>query len=411
MALIVQKYGGTSLADAERIRNVASRIVAATSTGNNVVAVVSAMGDTTDLLTRLARSVCDDPDEREMDLLLSTGELVSSSILAMALRDQGQEAVSLSGFQAGIRTERRFGRARITSIDPNRILKELDRGRVVIVAGFQGVTDDEDVTTLGRGGSDTTAVALAARLEAARCERFTDVEGVFTADPRIVPDARKLADISYEEMLELASFGARVMHPRAVELGSAYNVPIFVASSFNSAPGTLIHGGALMESSAKMRGVAQDADVAKVTLTGVPDKPGIAAAIFGPLSERQLHIDSIVQNASAEAVTDLTFTVNLAELKAAADIVEQVVRDVGAQGWMAAEGLAKVSVVGDAMRRKAGYASRVFRALHQANVNIEMITTSEIRVTCIVERSCMETAVRALHEAFALHTLDDPSPN
>ena len=406
MGLIVQKYGGTSVADAERIKSVAERIVASRGKGDDVVAVVSAMGDTTDLLTGLAREVCDEPNQREMDLLLSTGELVSSSLLAMALRQLGQDAVSLSGFQAGIKTERRFGRARITSIDPQRILKELNRGRVVIVAGFQGVTDEEDVTTLGRGGSDTTAVALAARLEAARCERFSDVEGVFTADPRLVPDARKLADISYEEMLELASGGAKIMHPRAVELASVYGVPIFVASSFNSAPGTLIHEETLMEPGDRLRGIAHDTSVAKITIIGAPDIPGVAASAFEPLTSEDIRIDSIVQNASAARVTDLTFTVSLEDLPAALNLVEPVAKSIGARGVQANDGLAKVTVVGAAMRNSPGFAARTFEALFHAGVNIEMVTTSEIRISAIVSRDAVADAVTALHRAFGLEQLD-----
>ena len=406
MGLIVQKYGGTSVADAERIRKVAERIVASRSKGDDVVAVVSAMGDTTDLLTSLAREVCEEPNQREMDLLLSTGELVSSSLLAMALRQLGQDAVSLSGFQAGIKTERRFGRARITSIDPQRIQKELKRGRVVIVAGFQGVTDDEDVTTLGRGGSDTTAVALAARLEAAQCERFSDVEGVFTADPRLVPDARKLADISYEEMLELASAGAKIMHPRAVELASVYGVPIFVASSFNSAPGTLIHEDTLMEPGDRLRGIAHDTGVAKITIMGAPDIPGVAASAFEPLTNEDIRIDSIVQNASDARVTDLTFTVSLDDLPAALDLVEPVAKSIGARGVRADDDLAKVTVVGAAMRDTPGFAARTFEALFHAGVNIEMVTTSEIRISAIVNRDAVSDAVTALHRAFGLERLD-----
>ena len=406
MGLIIQKYGGTSVADAERIKSVAERIVASRGKGDDVVAVVSAMGDTTDLLTGLAREVCDEPNQREMDLLLSTGELVSSSLLAMALRQLGQDAVSLSGFQAGIKTERRFGRARITSIDPQRILKELNRGRVVIVAGFQGVTEDEDVTTLGRGGSDTTAVALAARLEAARCERFSDVEGVFTADPRLVPDARKLADISYEEMLELASGGAKIMHPRAVELASVYGVPIFVASSFNSAPGTLIHEHTLMEPGDRLRGIAHDSSVAKITIIGAPDIPGVAASAFEPLTSEDIRIDSIVQNASATRVTDLTFTVSLEDLPVALNLVEPVAKSIGARGVEANDGLAKVTVVGAAMRNSPGFAARTFEALFHAGVNIEMVTTSEIRISAIVSRDAVADAVTALHRAFGLEQLD-----
>ncbi|MEE9284672.1 MAG: aspartate kinase [Dehalococcoidia bacterium] len=407
MALIVQKYGGSSVANAELIRNVAARIVAARKRGDDVVAVVSAMGDATDLLNDLAHQVCSKPDERELDLLLSTGELVSSALLAMALRDLGQEAVSLSGLQAGIRTERRFGRARITGIDAKRIEKEVSRGKVVIVAGFQGVTDEMDVTTLGRGGSDTTAVALAVQLQAATCERFTDVEGVYTADPRLVPDARKLKDISYEEMLELASSGVKVLHPRAVELACVYSVPIFVASSFSSAPGTLIHSGTLMEVADKVRGIAHDTDVAKVTVLGVPDRPGMVARLFEPLSEANIRVDTIVQNASAGNVTDVTFMVSCGDLADAISVVESNIQGLEARGWVADEGLAKVSVVGSAMRTAPGYAARAFKALFEAGINIEMVTTAEVRITCIVAAHRVAEAVRALHAAFGLATLND----
>ena len=363
MALVVHKYGGTSLETAELVKSVAARIVRARGRGDDVVAVVSAMGNTTDALVDLAREISPEPDHRELDLLLSTGELVSSALLAMALRDLGQEAVGLSGQQAGIRTERRFGQARITDIDSKRIRREVDAGRVVIVAGFQGTTDDLEVTTLGRGGSDTTAVALAAALEAKRCLRYTDVEGVFTADPRIVPDARKLADISYDEMLELASSGARVMHPRAVELASVYNVPIAVSSSFSTAPGTMIHSEALMEGPDRVRGVAHDLDVAKVTVLGVPDRPGVAAAFFEALSEEHIRVDTIVQNASAERVTDLTFTVAESVLSRAMKVVEPIVQRVGAAGLETDARLAKVSVVGTVLRDARGYARPHVRGL------------------------------------------------
>ncbi|MBI3744626.1 MAG: aspartate kinase [Chloroflexi bacterium] len=363
MAVIVQKYGGTSVADAERIRSVAQRIIGTRNRGDDVVAVVSAMGDTTDHLIDLAKQVCKSPDPREMDLLLSTGELVSSALLAMALRELGQDAVSLSGLQAGIRTEKRFGRARITRINSERIEKEIHRGRVVIVAGFQGVTEGMDVTTL-------------------------------------------LKDISYDEMLELASYGAKVMHPRAVELGSVYNVPIFVASSFTSSPGTLIHGGTMMEITDKVRGIAHDTDVAKVTIRGVPDRPGVASAIFQPLCDAQIRVDTIVQNASAEGVTDMTFTVAKGDLEQAIKAVEPRIRKLKAKGYAADDRLAKVSVVGVAMSKGHGYAGRMFQTLYQAGINIEMITTSEIRITCLIDRQRVPDAVRALHSAFRLATLD-----
>jgi len=402
VSLIVQKYGGSSLASAERIQAVARRIIAARQRGHQVVAVVSAMGDTTDDLIKLAYSVSPHPEGRELDLLLSTGEVVSCTLMAMALSHLGQEAVSLTGFQAGIRTEASHGRARILRVDPERIRRELAAGRIVVVAGFQGFTDDLDITTLGRGGSDTTAVALAAALGAPRCEIYTDVEGVYTADPRLVPQARKLPEIGYEEMLELATYGARVMHPRAVELGLAWNIPILVASSFTEAPGTLIHGGANMEVRNKVRGIAHEMNVAKVTVRGVPDRPGIAAAIFEPLAQAGISVDTIVQNASVENITDLSFTLARGELSRAMPVVEAAARDIGAAGCLSDPGLGKVSIVGSGMQNAPGYAARMFRALYEAGINIEMITTSEIRITCLIREDRVAEAVAALHHAFEL---------
>ena len=309
--LVVQKYGGSSVANAERIRAVAERIVRSKQQGNEVVAVVSAMGDTTDDLIELAHQINEHPDDREMDVLLSTGEIVSSTLMAMQLHAMGHEAVSLTGAQAGMRTDAVHRRARIVGVEPERVKQELARGRIVIVAGFQGITEDLDVTTLGRGASDLTAVALAAVL-GARCERYTDVDGVYTADPRVEPNARKLTEIAYEEMLELASKGSQILQARSVEIAAVYNVPILVASSFIDAPGTLIHGGVNMEQFNRVRGIAHDLDVAKVTLRGVPDRPGVAASVFEPLAEAHLSVDVIVQNASAEGMTDLTFTVSKA---------------------------------------------------------------------------------------------------
>ena len=402
MALIVQKYGGTSVANAEKIRNVARRIADAQSRGDQVVAVVSAMGGTTDALIELAGQVCDQPDDRELDLLLSTGEIVSSALLAMALRQIGHEAVSLSGSQAGIRTERSHGRARITAVQPGRIQKELAKSRVVIVAGFQGVTEEMDVTTFGRGGSDITPVALAVQLRAARCEIFTDVEGVYTADPRVVSNARKLKHIRYEEMLELASHGAKVMHPRAIELGAEFKVPILVASSFSDAPGTLIDGGEPEKEARQVMSIAHDIDVAKVTVRGVPDHPGLAAKLFAPLSEAGIRLDTVVQNASVEGKADITFTVSYQDLKRASDIVGPTVLEIGAHGWVSDPNLGKVSIVGSGMQSGAGYAADMFKALHEAEVNIELITTSGIRTTCIVDEAKVPEAVRALHDAFSL---------
>ena len=406
MGIIVQKYGGSSLADAGKIKNVARRIVARKEQGNEMVVVVSAMGKTTDQLIDLAHQLSDTPEDREMDVLMSTGETVSSTLMVMALHAMGHDAISLSGGQAGIRTDKVHRKARIQSINPKRVHAELDRGRVVIVAGFQGLTQDADadITTLGRGGSDTTAVALAAALGGETCEIYTDVEGVYTADPRIVPEARKLDEISYDEMLELASVGAKVMHSRAVEVGGVYNIPILVASSFKEASGTLIHGGVSVEQFKKVRGIAHDLDVAKVTVRHVPDQPGIAAAIFEPLTVAHVSVDTIVQNASEEKLTDLTFTVSRTDLRKALSVIEKTAKEIGAREVVSDEKLGKVSIVGTGMQSAPGYASRMFRTLSDAGINIDMISTSEIRITCIVEEDRVKDAVKALHKAFALDT-------
>ncbi len=402
MALIVQKYGGSSVADAEKIKNVARRIAWAKDKGDRVVVVVSAMGDTTDELIRLAYQITDCPDNRELDMLLSTGELVSSTLLAMALNHMGYESVSLSGAQAGIRTDAAHSQARIVGIDPKRVVSELDKGRIVIVAGFQGITEEMDVTTLGRGGSDTTAVALAASLGAEVCQIYTDVEGVYTADPWIVPDAQRLVEIGYDEMLELATYGTRVLHPRAVELGELFNVPILVASSFTESPGTLIDGGVSMEVRNKVRGIAHDLDVAKVTVVGVPDRPGIASAVFQPLAAAGISVDTIVQNASIENITDLTFTVAKGHLDKAMEVVEPIAKSIGARECASDSKLGKVSIIGTGMQNSPGYAARMFGALSEQGINIQLITTSEIRITCIIDETNVEDAVRILHRAFEL---------
>ena len=402
MAIIVQKYGGSSVADAEKIKNVARRAIAAQEGGNQVVVVLSAMGKTTDNMIKLAHEVTEEPDERELDFLLSTGEIVSCTLLAMALKAMGRQAISLSGAQAGIKTDSVYSRARILGIEPRRIHKELDRGKIVIVAGFQGITDKMDITTLGRGGSDTTAVALAVGLGGERCEIYTDVDGVYTADPRLVPEAKKLDEIGYEEMLELASYGSKVMHSRAVELGELYKMPILVASSFSNNPGTLIHGGASMEAGNKVRGIAHDLNVAKVTVVGVPDKPGVASAIFEPLAKANVSVDTIVQNASINKVTDLTFTVARTDLKKAMKVIEPIVKAVKARECVSDAKLAKVSIVGAGMQSAPGYAARMFHTLYKEGINIELITTSEIRITCIIDESQVSNAVRALHKAFEL---------
>jgi aspartate kinase len=347
-----------------------------------------------------------------MDLLLSTGELVSCTLLTIALRELGYDAISLSGFQAGIHTDTMYGRARIHRIEPGRVQQELAQGRIVIVAGFQGITEELDVTTLGRGGSDTTAVALAAALGADRCDIYTDVEGIYTADPRVVPDARKLAHIGYEEMLELANYGAK-MHPRSIELGAVYRVPIYVASSFSDAPGTLIHQGPdenQMEDRIKVTGIAYQTNVAKITVRSVPDRPGIAAALFEPLAQMGISVDTIVQNTSmvgwagstVERATDISFTVTRTDLPRALREVEGVLDDIGAAEAVSDGTLASVSIVGSGMQNAPGYASRMFRILAEGNINIDMITTSEIRISCIINEAQVGDAVRLLHRGFQL---------
>ena len=406
LTLIVQKYGGSSVADADRIKAVALRICRARDSGSQVVAVVSAMGDTTDELIALAHEVSERPEPRELDVLLSTGELVSCTLIAMALRTMEYEAISLSGAQAGIRTDGAYGKARIAAVEPGRVRRELDAGNIVVVAGFQGVTGTEDVTTLGRGASDLSAVAIAAALRADRCEVYTDVEGIYTADPRLVPDARKLDEIGFEEMLELASYGAK-MAPRSIELGMVYDMPILVASSFERGSGTLIHGRANMSSGVgeirnRVRGIATDENVSKITVLGLVDRPGIAASLFEPLASAGISVDVIVQNASVDEATDLTFTVNRTDIRQALEVVEPIARELGSRGVVSTEGLAKLSIVGTGMQNAPGYASKMFRALADSRVNIEMITTSEIRITCLVGAAQLGEAARALHAAFQL---------
>lgn len=406
MALIVQKYGGSSVADAEKIRNVARRIIETKEQGNNVVAVVSAMGDTTDDLIELSKKISPRPREREMDVLLSTGEIVSSTLMTMAIHSMGHNAVSLTGAQAGIETDSTHSRARISNINPKRILKELKNGNIVIVAGFQGITKNKDVTTLGRGGSDTTAVALAISLKAEECHIYTDVEGVYTADPRVIPEARRLPEIGYEEMLEMATQGAKVMHPRAVEIGQVFGMPILVACSFNRNPGTFIRGGAMMEIRNKVRAIAHDFDVARVTLSGIPDQPGIASMIFEPLAKAGVSIDTIVQNSSKDNVANLSFTVSLGDLEKAMNIVKPISDKLKAESCMSDDKLSKVSIVGTGMQNTPGYAAKMFAALAEQEINIEMITTSEIRITCIVAREKAKDALKALHKAFELEKAD-----
>jgi aspartate kinase len=413
--LVVQKYGGSSVGDADRIRRVARRIAREREEGAQLVVVVSAMGDTTDELLALAAAVTDDPDPRELDVLLATGEHQSATLVSMALHALGVPAISLTGAQAGITTDGRYGSARIADVDPSRVRAELDAGKVVIVAGFQGISRAAlaaaevalspalaETTTLGRGGSDTTAVALAARLGADRCQIFTDVRGIYTADPRLMPSARQLPVIGYEEMLELAQQGAQVMQTRAVELGWVNDVIIEVLSSFEDAPGTLIREDPQVEQRNKVRGLAHDRNVAKVTLVEVPDRPGVAAGVFQPLAEGGINVDMIVQNVGHGGATDLSFTIPEVELAKAKRILEPIVRDLGFRELTTDSSVAKVSIVGAGIQNAPGYAARMFSTLADAGVNIEMISTSEIRITCIIAEDEVERAVRALHDAFEL---------
>ncbi len=404
--LIVQKYGGSSLADAERIRHVAGRIARVRREGADLVVVVSAMGDTTDHLTELAAAITDQPDPREMDLLLATGEHISGTLVTMALQAQGVDAVSLTGPQAGIRTDGSHGRARIANIDPARMQREIERGRVVIVAGFQGSTDDAyeaaEVTTLGRGGSDTTAVALAARLGADACEIYTDVEGIFTADPRVVPDAQLIPTIGYEEMLELAHQGAQVMQTRAVELGWVNDVVIKVRSTFSDHPGTSIEEVSAVELRDKVRAMALDRKVAKITIVGVPDHPGIARSIFEPMADQGLNVDMIVQNVGHDGSTDLSFTVDRANLARTARLLELLGKDLGFTEVQTDAAVAKVSIVGEGIHNHPGYAAQMFGALADEGINISMISTSEIRITCIIAEERIDQAAKAIHRTFRL---------
>ena len=401
--VVVQKYGGSSLADAEHIHNVADRIQARRDDGVDVIVVVSAMGDSTDELISLSEAVTRgiQPDARETDTLLSTGELVSSTLMAMALKARGCDSISLSGIQAGIKTDAVHGSARIADINTDRIRTELDQGRIVIVAGFQGLAESGDITTLGRGGSDTTAVALAVAVDAERCEIYTDVDGIYTTDPRLTDKARKLSEIGFDEMLEMAVLGAK-MNPRSIELGAVYDMPVYVASSFSSEPGTLIHGGEqTMEVRKAVTGIAVDSNVAKITVRGVVDRPGVAAGLLQPLADEGVSVDVIVQNTSSDGTTDFTFTVGQASVVKAAQLIEnQSVIEYGEV--ITGSDLAKVSIVGTGMENAPGYAARMFSTLSEAKVNIDMITTSEIRITTIIDREQVQKAVQSLHDAFEL---------
>ena len=402
MALYVQKYGGSSVADAECMRRVAQRIYDTQRAGNQVVVVVSAMGDTTDDLIALAKQVNPEPNEREMDSLMATGEMASSAILTMALHALGAEAISMTGHQAGIRVDGTHLKAKIEAIDPKRIRQHLDQGCVVVVAGFQGTNPAEDVATLGRGGSDTTAVALAAALKADRCQILKDVDGVFTANPRVVPSARKLDEIAYEEMLELASAGSEVLQSRAVEFAKNYGVVLEVLSSFVVKPGTLVREEDEEMEQMIIRGIAADKNQAKATLLGVPDTPGVAARIFKSLAGANINVDMIVQNVSAAGVTDVSFTVAKDDINKTKRTIEPLVREIKAAGLNFDGDIAKVSIVGVGMKSHSGVAYRMFEVLAANRINIEMISTSEIKISVAIRAKDADQAVRALHDAFGM---------
>jgi aspartate kinase len=402
VALVVQKYGGSSVGDPERIRNVARRIIRTKDHGDRVVAVVSAMGDVTDELLALARAVSNDPPDREMDMLLATGEQVTIALLAMAIHAEGHEVVSMTGAQAGIVSDSSHTKARIEDVRADRVAGALDEGSIVIVAGFQALTPEGEITTLGRGGSDTTAVAVAAGLGADVCEIYTDVDGVYTADPRIVPDACKIDRISYEEMLEMAGTGARVLQLRSVEFARNHGVVIHVRSSFNDNPGTIVKEADPTMEAAIISGVTHDTSEAKVTIRDVPDHPGVAAEVFGTLAEANVNVDMIIQNVSEEGTTDISFTTPKDDLPRARRAVAAVVEELGARDWSLDESIAKVSLVGAGMKTHPGVAAKMFRALADADVNLDMISTSTIRITAVISAAEVDKAVSALHSAFGL---------
>ena len=401
--LIVQKYGGTSVGSIERIRAVASRVAASQAEGNQVVVAVSAMSGVTNKLTAMAYELQKEPSPREMDVLLTTGEQTTIALLCMALQEIGCPAISFTGGQVRILTDNAHTKARIQEIDDSNIRRELEQGKVVVVAGFQGVDEKGNITTLGRGGSDTTAVALAAALKADECQIYTDVDGVYTTDPRVVEKARRLDRITFEEMLEMASLGAKVLQIRSVEFAGKYNVPLRVLSSFEDGPGTLIGSeDETMMETPLISGIAFTRDEAKLSVVGVPDVPGMAFKVFGPISDANIEVDVIVQNIGADQTNDITFTVNKKDAEAASRILESVAKDMGAKGIEVDDNVAKLSLVGVGMRSHAGIASRMFEALSSESINIQLITTSEIKISVVIEEKFLESAVRALHTAFEL---------
>ena len=402
MALVVQKYGGTSVGNLDKIANVAKKVIRTKEEGNDVVVVLSAMSGETDRLIQLAQKAADEPDPREYDSLVSTGEQVTVTLLAIMLNGMGWPAKSFLGFQVPVRTDQAFKKARILDVDTEVIRAELKKGIIVVVAGFQGIDPENNITTLGRGGSDTSAVALAAALKADICDIYTDVDGVYTADPNICSNARRLDRITYDEMLEMARAGAKVLQPRSVELAKKFNVPVYVKSSFTDEAGTLVTREEKEMEKEVVSGVTYDRDQAKITVIHVPDRPGVAARLFMPLSEKNILVDMIIQNASIQGHTDLTFTVSRKDIREATRIISEVVRDVGAEKLEVDDNVAKVSIIGVGMISHSGVAARMFDTLAREGINIMMISTSEIKVSCVVEAKYTELAVTVLHDAFGL---------
>ncbi len=401
MGIIVQKYGGSSVATISKIKRVARRVVETKKMGYNVVVVVSAMGKTTDKLVKLGNCISNDLPEREIDVLLSTGEQVSIALLSMAINSYGYKSISLTGWQAGIKTDSKHTKAIIRSIDANKIISYLKKGIIVVIAGFQGIDSKGEITTLGRGGSDTTAVAVAAAINADRCDILTDVDGVYTTDPRVVKNAKKLQEISYDEMLELATLGAKVLHPRAVECAKHHSVLVYVGNSFKKTGGTFVKDIKGLENKQLVSGIVSDVNIAKISIMNVPDKPGIAGTIFSALSEENINVDVIIQNVAREEKNDISFTVAKADLKKALNILNDLISNVlkGA-GIISDENIAKVSIVGAGMIQNPGVAAKMFRVLGEEGINIEMISTSEIKISCVIEKSFVEKAVKSLHKAF-----------
>jgi len=407
LSLIVQKYGGSSVANADLIKNVAKRVIEGYEEGNQMIVVVSAMGDTTDHLIELMEDITDDPDPREVDMLLTTGEQVSIALLTMAIHALGYPAISLTGSQMKIKTNEKHNQAMITDIDTTRLKKELAENKIVIVAGFQGVNEIQDFTTLGRGGSDTTTVAVAAAINADRCEIYSDVDGVYTADPRVVRSASKLDHISYEEMLELANLGANVLHPRAVELAKTYDLKLYIASSFNKTTGTIVRGDEKMEGKKNVVGVASDLGEIKITVERVPDEPGIAGKMFRSLADNAVNVDMIIQNLQRDELNDITFTINQDQERLALKVLENIKSEIRFNNYSIDRDVAKISIVGAGMQSTPGIAARMFTSLGENNINIGMITTSEIKISCLIKKNDANKALNVLHQEFKLDKINE----